>query len=73
MPEVLSRFSKASSPTYGIIAFFTASRFVDVTLLEFDVNIYTELADIFAIDLFVLRSDLEERRPHISFLFPLKH
>lgn len=37
-------------PTYSIIAFFAVSRFVDATLLEFDVNTYTELADIFAAD-----------------------
>ncbi len=69
----LQSFIEIKTPTYSIIAFFKAPRFVDLVLFEIDANIYTGLADIFAIDLFVLRSDLEEHRPHISFLFPLKH
>ena len=69
----LQSFIDIKTPTYSIIAFFKAPRFVDVALFEIDVNIYIGLADIFATDLFVLRSDLEEHRPHISFLFPLKH
>ena len=73
LQESLQSFLESKLPTYGIIAFFIASRLVDVTLLEFDVNIYIELEDIFAIDLFVLCSDLEEHRLHIFFLSPLKH
>ena len=73
MPESLQAFLESKLPTYGIKAFFITSRLFDVTLLVFDVNIYIELADIFAIDLFVLCSDLEEHRQHISFLSPLKH
>jgi hypothetical protein len=69
----LQSFIEIKAPTYSIIAFFKAPRFVDLVLFEIDANIYTGLADISAIDLFVLRSDLEEHRPHISFLFPLKH
>ena len=51
--EAYSRYSsvfKSKLHTYSIIAFFIASRLDDVTLLEFDVNIYIELEDIFAID-----------------------
>ena len=69
----LQSFIDIKTPTYSIIAFFKAPRFVDLALFEIDVNIYIGLADIFAIDLFVFRSDLEEHRPHISFLSLLKH
>ena len=69
----LQSFIDIKTPTYSIIAFFKAPRFVDVALFEIDVNIYIGLADIFATDLFVLRSDLEEHRPHIFFLSLLIH